>query len=81
MSWEKSESESVPVNAGASIGAVALILGAALGAVAALLLAPKSGKDLRDEVANKATDWKSHAADAITQGREKVISAVETAKK
>lgn len=64
--------------AGFGLGLVTLVVGAAIGAVTALLLAPKSGKDLRDQVAEQAGDWKSHAADALAQGRERVVSAVET---
>lgn len=65
-------------DAGFGLGVVTLIVGAAIGAVTALLLAPKSGKDLRSQVAEQAGDWKTHAADAIAQGRERVVSAVET---
>jgi len=63
---------------GFGLGLATLVIGAALGAVTALLLAPKSGKDLRTQVAEQAGDWKSHAADALAQGRERVVSAVET---
>lgn len=59
------------------LGLAALVFGAAIGAVTALLLAPKSGKDLRSQVVDTAGDWKSHAADALAQGRERVVSAVE----
>ncbi|MCW3058338.1 MAG: YtxH domain-containing protein [Capsulimonas sp.] len=58
-------------------GLIAVVVGAAIGAVAALLLAPKSGKDLREEIASKAGNWKTHAADAIAEGRERVVSSVE----
>ncbi len=63
---------------GLGLGLATLAFGAALGAVTALLFAPKSGKDLRSQVADTAGDWKSHAADALAQGRERVVSAVET---
>lgn len=63
---------------GLGLGLATLVIGAALGAVTALLFAPKSGKDLRTQVAEQAGDWKSHAADALAQGRERVVSAVET---
>lgn len=59
-------------------GLIAVVIGAALGAVAALLLAPKSGKDLREEITSKAGDWKTHAADAIAHGRERVVNSVES---
>ncbi|BDI31786.1 hypothetical protein CCAX7_38370 [Capsulimonas corticalis] len=58
-------------------GLIAVVIGAAIGAVAALLLAPKSGKELREEIVSKAGDWKTHAADAIMEGRERVVSSVE----
>lgn len=60
------------------LGLVTLVIGAAIGAVTALLLAPKSGKDLRSQVVEQAGDWKSHAAEALAQGRERVVSAVES---
>ena len=60
-----------------AVGLIAVVVGVALGAVAALLLAPKSGKALREEIAAKAGDWKTHAADAIHEGRERVVSSVE----
>jgi len=63
---------------GFGLGLATLVIGAALGAVTALLLAPKSGRDLRTQVADTAGDWKSHAADALAQGRERVVNAVET---
>ncbi len=63
---------------GFGLGLVTLLMGVALGAATALLLAPKSGTQLREEVAGAAEDWKSHVAEAITQGREKIVSAVES---
>ncbi len=63
-----------------SLGLAVLLIGAALGAVAGLLLAPKSGKDLRADLTSRAGDWKAHAEDLIAQGREKVISGVESSR-
>ena len=51
---------------------------AALGALAALLLAPKSGRDLRADVTALAGDWKNQAADRLAQGRESLVNAVES---
>jgi gas vesicle protein len=59
-------------------GLAVLLIGAALGAIAGLLLAPKSGRDLRADLLERAADWKDHAADALAQGRESLVNAVES---
>jgi gas vesicle protein len=58
-------------------GLATLAIGAVLGAAAALLLAPKSGPELRTKVADKAGHWKEYAAEALAQGRERMVAAVE----
>lgn len=60
-----------------SVGVAAVVVGAAIGAVAALLLAPKSGRDLREFLLARAGNWRSLAEDTLTSGREKLISSVE----
>ena len=57
--------------------ALLLLMGLALGAAAALLLATKPGQQVRDQIAQRAGDWKAQAADALAQGREKLIASVE----
>jgi gas vesicle protein len=61
-------------------GLMLLVVGAAIGAIAALVLAPKSGGDLRSDIAARAGNWKAHALDAIAQSRERVASAVESSR-
>ena len=58
-------------------GGFLLLMSLALGAAAALLLATKPGHQVREQIAGRADGWKSQAADAIAQGREKLIAAVE----
>ena len=58
-------------------GGVLLLMGLALGAAAAALLATKQGQQVRDQIASRAGDWKAQAADALAQGREKLIASVE----
>jgi len=65
----------------AAAGLAILLVGAALGALAALLLAPKSGRDLRADVTALAGDWKNQAADRLAQGRESLVNAVESTTK
>jgi gas vesicle protein len=59
------------------VGLATLVIGAAIGAVAALFLAPKTGQQLRSQIADTAGSWKDQAAEALAQGRERVVSAVE----
>lgn len=77
-SWNYTPNDRDGLDRNPGLGLATLVLGAAIGAVTALLLAPKSGKDLRAQVTGFAGDWKTQAADALAQGRERVISAVET---
>ena len=58
-------------------GLAVLLVGAAIGALAGLLLAPKSGRDLRADLANLAGDLKTNAAERIVQGREALVNSVE----
>ena len=64
-----------------------VFLGAALGAVSALLLAPKTGKKLRRDIARRGTrmkrrgeDFKVRAEDAMDDLVERGNAALETAK-
>ena len=65
----------------------AVFLGAALGAVGALLLAPKSGRKLRRDIARQGTrmrrrgeDFKVRAGDTMDDWVERGNAALETAK-
>lgn len=62
----------------AAAGLAVLLIGAALGALAGLLLAPKSGRDLRADLLSRAGDWKNQAADALAQGRENLVNTIES---
>ena len=61
----------------AAAGLAVLLIGAALGAVAALLLAPKSGRDLRADLNSFAGDWKNQATERLTQGRDAIVNSVD----
>ena len=58
-------------------GGVLLLMGLALGAAAAALLTTKEGRQVRDQIAQRAGDWTAQAAGALAQGREKLIASVE----
>ena len=53
------------------------MMGLALGAAAAVLLTTKQGQQVRDQIADRAGDWKAQAAGALAEGREKLIASVE----
>jgi gas vesicle protein len=65
----------------AATGLAVLLVGAALGLAAGLLIAPKAGRDLRADLLSRAGNWKTHAADLLTQGRENIVNAVESSRK
>ena len=58
-------------------GLAAVVVGAVLGA-AALLLSTKQGQRILEQVSVRADDWKAHAAAALAETREKVVSSVES---
>ena len=76
-----SELDTGSVEMPVATGLAVLLIGAALGAVAGLLLAPKSGRDLRVDLSTRAADWKNIASDALAQGRENLVNAVEASRK
>lgn len=49
-----------------------LLIGAAIGAMAGILLAPKSGKETRDDIVAKATDAQEKTQEILEQTRERV---------
>jgi len=57
---------------GAGSFALGVLMGAALGAGLALLLAPRSGREFRDDLAGRARKAKESASEGYRQGREKV---------
>jgi hypothetical protein len=62
------------------VGSLLLLAGVALAAGAAYLLATKPGQMVRRQFADRAGNWTAQAAEALAQGREKVIAAVEEQK-
>lgn len=54
------------------------LIGGAIGAITALLLAPKSGKELRQDIAEKSSDIYGKASDLFSQVESKVSSSVGT---
>ncbi|MCL5266537.1 MAG: YtxH domain-containing protein [Bacteroidetes bacterium] len=57
------------------------IAGSAIGAVTALLLAPKSGEDLRKDIQKKSTQLKETAQAQLRQARAKAEQLVNEGKK
>ena len=54
-----------------------LIGAAAVGVVIGMLLAPEKGDEVRQKIADKASDFASRIGDYITSGKEKVTEAGE----
>lgn len=60
--------------------AIGAIVGAAVGVVAGILTAPKSGKETRDDIKEKADDLKLQAVakkDAALERAEEAVAAVK----
>jgi gas vesicle protein len=53
-----------------------VLVGGAVGAVVALLFAPKSGKELRRDLAETGEDFLDKAGDMISRGGEQVDDAI-----
>ena len=58
-------------------GGLLLMMSLALGAAAAVLLTTRQGRLVRDQIAERAGDFKALAAAALAEGREKLIASVE----
>ncbi|MEM4261110.1 MAG: YtxH domain-containing protein [Candidatus Woesearchaeota archaeon] len=54
------------------------IIGGAIGAITALLLAPKSGKELRQDIAEKSSEIYGKASDLFNQVESKVNTNVSS---
>lgn len=67
--------------AGSNRFALGLFCGAAVGAALGLLLAPKSGADLRHQVTDSAGRWKRKAVDAYDGATDAVGGAVARSRK
>jgi gas vesicle protein len=57
---------------------LAFLVGALSGAAVALLYAPKSGRETRDFLGEKAREGRARAADAAAKGREAVNQGRDT---
>ncbi len=54
----------------------AFLAGAAIGATVALLVAPDSGKNTREKIANKVREGKERAMDMVEEGKERARELV-----
>lgn len=59
---------------------VSFLVGGVIGAGAALLLAPKSGKDLRKDINDMATDTRDKIATTVEMGKELYIDSTTAVK-
>jgi gas vesicle protein len=64
--------------AGAGNVLLAFLVGALSGAAVALLYAPKSGRETREYLGEKAREGRARAADAAAKGREALNQGRET---
>jgi gas vesicle protein len=64
--------------AGAGNVLLAFLVGALSGAAVALLYAPKSGRETREFLGEKAREGRARAADAAAKGREALNQGRET---
>jgi len=60
---------------------IGLLAGGAVGAILALLYAPKSGKELRAEIRERADEFREEADEYLTTARSKAGDIVTEAKK
>lgn len=56
--------------------AAAFICGAAIGMLTALMIAPKSGKETREDIANSLNDVKDRVSDKLTSGADSAKSII-----
>jgi gas vesicle protein len=59
---------------------IGLLAGGVAGAIAALLYAPKSGKELRSDIKQKASEFAGEATELMKTARSKTAEAVGTSK-
>jgi gas vesicle protein len=58
-----------------------LLTGGAIGAAFALLYAPKSGKELREEIKSKSDDYIDDAEKYLAEAKDKAINLINDGKK
>jgi len=68
---------SADTGTGAGTFLLGMACGAAVGAAVALLMAPKSGAELRSDLAQQADSWKRTASDTYDQAAGQVNRVVE----
>jgi gas vesicle protein len=56
------------------------LIGGAVGAITALLFAPKSGKELRRDIADTSAELYDKTADIVHAGKQKAHDIIETVK-
>lgn len=65
---------------GAGTVLLSFLAGAAIGAGAALLLAPKTGEEMREKIAELADDAVESIKDQARQAQQKIVNAYEDSK-
>ncbi|MDO8550212.1 MAG: YtxH domain-containing protein, partial [Ignavibacteria bacterium] len=60
---------------------IGLLIGGAIGALAGLLFAPKSGRELRQDIKNKSDEYLDDAERYITDARTKAKDLINEGKK
>src|SRR3989344_6490982 len=60
--------------------AIGALLAGAVGYVTGILTAPKSGKETRDDIANKAEDIKESAEEQLQRAHDELADLIKTAK-
>lgn len=60
---------------------IGLITGTVIGSVVALLFAPKSGKELRQDIKNKSNEILEDTTEYLNNTKERVVSAYNEAKR
>lgn len=59
---------------------IGALVGGAVGAITALLLAPKSGKELREDISRKSNELMDKAQDLIGDKQEQAMSSINQGK-
>ncbi|MFA7229315.1 MAG: YtxH domain-containing protein [Melioribacteraceae bacterium] len=60
---------------------IGFLTGAAVGSIIALLFAPKSGKELREDIKNKSQDFIEDADEYISKAKDKASQLINEGKK
>jgi len=60
---------------------IGFLTGAAVGSIVALLFAPKSGKELREDIKNKSQDFIEDADEYVSKAKDKASQLINEGKK